>query len=679
MNDRRRTRQTTDEFLSKVLEDAERERWDKSGGNKQKQMEKRGRQLSSLYGTNSQSNLVKRRASKMITAGVLPGGGGPAGAISSAHSRRHSKLTPGAFGGRVGGGGGMDILGDLDAIVEGGGGDGGSGPLPNRRKSIVERAQDYVDKRGVQAFGKPPPGPAGPGPLSSSSSSSSAFGGTKTGPPGAAGAAGGEPRGSERKQSVHTHQEAPPWYVGYQNSPASPPASSHFSRVARYGLAGTLNLARLHRPHVGKGGPGFLHKANLCDPYSETLRGSPAQWPSSSEYVTGSMLDPPQAPVEVPDRLRRQAAKEEEELRRLEMSLRESRKEALNESRVRRARLRQSASADGALVAMGAGGSTPGGRTTPSSGRGPPPLSTGRASNVSTGDAHRLRYWSSLTVIYGERDEASARQGMLEKQREQRRLRLEMKWREVLYMHKIMKMPAYRKPGLEDLLDLKEHFLTESLNEQQHQMELAERHREREQRHRHHHGHGHGKKGHGHHHHHHHHQSSHHLGMDATETVIINRDQFCKSILFFFDAADPKRINRLFTAFDLERQDRMDFRAFLCTMRTLRRANESPYAKVQAFFEIFDYLGEQSLSHDDTLDLFCCLAKTDEEREEIHHLFEMRLGLNTVPQFGLERKRIPWATLEREMDDPESPLLAAFGAQLIARLADCGFQGDKPS
>ena len=71
--------------------------------------------------------------------------------------------------------------------------------------------------------------------------------------------------------------------------------------------------------------------------------------------------------------------------------------------------------------------------------------------------------------------------------------------------------------------------------------------------------------------------------------------------------------------------------------------------------------------------------RTDEEREEIHHLFEMRLGLNTVPQFGLERKRIPWATLEREMDDPESPLLAAFGAQLIARLADCGFQGDKPS
>ena len=59
-----------------------------------------------------------------------------------------------------------------------------------------------------------------------------------------------------------------------------------------------------------------------------------------------------------------------------------------------------------------------------------------------------------------------------------------------------------------------------------------------------------------------------------------------------YDACNPKRVNRLFTCFDLERQDRMDFRAFLSTMRTLRRASESPVDKILAYFDFFDFLGE---------------------------------------------------------------------------------------
>ena len=35
---------------------------------------------------------------------------------------------------------------------------------------------------------------------------------------------------------------------------------------------------------------------------------------------------------------------------------------------------------------------------------------------------------------------------------------------QLTHTNKIMKMPAYRKPGIEDLTDLKEYFLTEILN-----------------------------------------------------------------------------------------------------------------------------------------------------------------------------------------------------------------------
>ena len=47
------------------------------------------------------------------------------------------------------------------------------------------------------------------------------------------------------------------------------------------------------------------------------------------------------------------------------------------------------------------------------------------------------RYWSSLTVIYGEQDNKKLQQAGLDKAKQHRKARLEMKWQEVLYLHKV--------------------------------------------------------------------------------------------------------------------------------------------------------------------------------------------------------------------------------------------------
>ena len=94
----------------------------------------------------------------------------------------------------------------------------------------------------------------------------------------------------------------------------------------------------------------------------------------------------------------------------------------------------------------------------------------------------------------------------------------------------------------------------------------------------------------------------------GVSSVSIDREMFMQCMMLNYDACNPKRVNRLFTCFDLERQDRMDFRTFLSTMRTLRRASESPAEKILAYFDFYDFLGEECLSHDDTLSLFQLLV-----------------------------------------------------------------------
>ena len=82
--------------------------------------------------------------------------------------------------------------------------------------------------------------------------------------------------------------------------------------------------------------------------------------------------------------------------------------------------------------------------------------------------------------------------------------------------------------------------------------------------------------------------------------------------------------------------------------------------------------GEDCLSHHDMLSLFELLVTNDDEREVIQRHFNLQLGLDTLPQFGFERKRITRDVLQRVLSMPDNPLVLAFGQQLMGRLTDCG-------
>ena len=222
---RRRTRQTTDDFLNSVLDDEVRAAGAASqrGGNK-KQMQKNGRQLSNLYGSNSSSTHVKRRASKMVmNASALADGLG-GGDQSSAHARRHSRMPlEGMHGGTHAGG-----MGDsLDSFAEGKTYDGrlghGHGNVmpgqmapPPRRLSVVESARQWTEKRVNEQPG-PEYGGGGGGtgrngaPLHNSRSAGSVMIGGGSTMRTMRSSRGGGSTTRRAHGSMHSHADSPAW------------------------------------------------------------------------------------------------------------------------------------------------------------------------------------------------------------------------------------------------------------------------------------------------------------------------------------------------------------------------------------------------------------------------------------------------------------------------------------
>ena len=217
---RRRTRQTTDDFLNSVLDDEVRAAGAASqrGGNN-KQMQKNGRQLSNLYGSNSSSTHVKRRASKMVmNASALADGLG-GGDQSSAHARRHSRMP---LGGMHSGG-----MGDsLDSFAEGKTYDGrlghGHGNVmpgqmapPPRRLSVVESARQWTEKRVNEQPGPEYGGGGGTGrngaPLHNSRSAGSVMIGGGSTMRTMRSSRGGGSTTRRAHGSMHSHADSPAW------------------------------------------------------------------------------------------------------------------------------------------------------------------------------------------------------------------------------------------------------------------------------------------------------------------------------------------------------------------------------------------------------------------------------------------------------------------------------------
>ena len=549
---RRGRRQSTNDFIRGVLDNAVRQQW---VGQKKVTSKQRahGRRMSNLYGVNISHKIVKKRVKRGerrpssptkdcsdISGKPVPGGS----VYNRSLGRRRATASLASMGGGGGGGGGAGgkpprVPGSPGAALDRQ--DSMESLSANLPKGIREEVAAHERRRQLELTER-----GMLGPLSSVASLRS------TGGAGAGGAAGHgfypssslrstgarslgrrRGRGSQTGGGLGGGDKKPstPWYCGRTNTVTCPP-SSPFARAARYGFTGSQKLdAASHYKSTSSleaWQPGFLKQASGYNEYAEPLHTSPSLWPSGSRYVCGSRLKKMQPRKEMTPRIRRWFDRGSTERGRLNDSV-VMEKRSLHRS-VRRARSTGALSKLNATV--GKGGSV-----------------YQQKRNVVTEDQNRMRYWNSFTVIYARKENAQTIKEELEKARRDREMRMHLKWREIVYLHKLMRMPQYRRPGMEDFDELLKA--------------LAQRADERRM----------GVPG------------------QAGGYTLICRDDFTAAVQSAYEIASMKHVNRLFSGFDLDRKDEADVRSVLGTLRVEWKAQESAADKLDALFRIWDLHG----------------------------------------------------------------------------------------
>ncbi len=297
---RRGRRQSTNDFIRSVLDNAVRDSW-VGKQNVTKKQKDYGRRISNLYGVNISHKIVKKRVKRgerPPSSGSVDGGPGLSALRRSSTYSRKSLRSGGSTLLKSGSSTLHSVRGDASSVfpsssprshADGGGfEDSMMDSLPKAIRGEVEAHERRKQERDFQldlslTGGGPTPMPSRGllEPLGSLTSNYSmpAYASTVKG-----GGQGG---------SMATNGRATPWYCGYTNSATRAPATV-FANAARYGCAGSQKLAKknaytatasLEHYH-----PGFLHPPSVHNEYAPPLTASPSLWPNKSRYVCGSKL-----------------------------------------------------------------------------------------------------------------------------------------------------------------------------------------------------------------------------------------------------------------------------------------------------------------------------------------------------------------------------------------------------
>ena len=110
-------------------------------------------------------------------------------------------------------------------------------------------------------------------------------------------------------------------------------------------------------------------------------------------------------------------------------------------------------------------------------------------------------------------------------------------------------------------------------------------------------------------------------------------------------------MNRLYSSFDIDKLDRVDFREFVACIRILRLATEKPVDKLMALFPIFDLDDENVLSFQDVTKLLqTCSVTADEKSRMLVFANELMdsSGLNdTHDTTNAAAMRTGWSQIHR--------------------------------
>lgn len=491
-----------------------------------------------------------------------------------------------------------------------------------------------------------------------------------------------------------------PWYAGHQNSAEMLP-SARLSAARRYGYVGTLNLHRNNMVSLKSRSvdllqtnltlpnalPKFLGEASIVDEYVPNLRGQPGAWPHAASYVTGSKLKT-EAPVpELTPHLVDYLKRQEGEVLEYNVALVAERAQDHQQRSVfvnARPRLAVDAS----------------------SGR---PLNE---HNSLIRASRRLKFGSSVTLLTESKTDEELLGETVMRRAQHHEAMVDLRWAGSAYLCRLLRgLSVQLRPGLEELRALlselqyavrhgsakqtqgarlassaasaaddchgllNEASLSEPRRRDSKVDEVtAEEEEEREEE-----------------------------GGDTAwvtpgdddvrgdddedaalraqqeedpSVVYIGREVFVNVMCSYFEQADRRKLNKLFSGFDPDRVDQVDYRLVMATQRCLwRHSQESSAEKLCALFDIMDthYKDGVLPAHDVACVLQVC-STSDDERQAVLAAMNAVLALSVAEHTLLSSPGFLHAEeFARALDllpkkGGPNPLLRVFGEQCSARL-----------
>lgn len=109
--------------------------------------------------------------------------------------------------------------------------------------------------------------------------------------------------------------------------------------------------------------------------------------------------------------------------------------------------------------------------------------------------------------------------------------------------------------------------------------------------------------------------------METGTLNLISREQFMECLLLDFgNDISPKKVNQIYSSFDIYLTDCVDIRILISCLRCLRNPTETINDKLKAIFDFFDINRAGYIIEDDLYDISTLLCITDIEREVMEKL-----------------------------------------------------------
>ena len=197
---------------------------------------------------------------------------------------------------------------------------------------------------------------------------------------------------------------------------------------------------------------------------------------------------------------------------------------------------------------------------------------------------------SGLTAIYARKDTTSGGGvPVAQKAAQDRELRLKKRWVALKQMHRIIRLPQNRKPGLEDINHLFETF------------EKVLAHND--------------------------------------DPLICDRDTFVRVVMQMYLKTDHKSTNQLFSSLDPDRTDRLDFRDFVAALRIFRNPSESAPQKLESLWNIYCMDSDCTLTKQEIKQILYTCTATLKEKELLDEAISAKVGKQQRAETSLHQRQ----------------------------------------